>query len=435
MTDEVINLARERNLQTPEDDLSRPEQLDAYARELLSALQTRYRVLVDDEGQSSLAEIRSPGVIQPVKPKVVIERDVVRMFSDRVTVRDLTYEVFPRLVSEMRAKPGLSLGFKGVKPFHFKSDSLAAGWAWQRLPFDPIENPPKPPELTEIMRRTSAAEAEAVEIWIGSLFDYAASRTQYLYIHGEGNDGKSMLKDAVSLMFANQGIAIMDGDDLTGDKHATSDLEGKRLLLFPDMRKPSLPSTGVFKKITGDDSIGVNPKGLPRRNIALHVKVMILSNYPPQLEGTLADKRRLVSAKFESFAGGEDEEFKRQFLTATPAIAQYCYAKYLVWRQTNAGKLPQAQCALDEAMGDSIAARAADLASTLFRVGPDTSAAAHEVDIILKRAAGSEYPMLAALRQWIKNQPGVVKTSNAPRKYKGLERLPTTNRLLSAFED
>jgi hypothetical protein len=415
----------------------RAEMLDDLAATLRDALQTQYRVLIDNDGRSIITEIVAPGVLKPTSKEVVIERDVICKLSDKVTVSDIKHEVFPRWLAEMRRLPELHLSFQEVKPFHFKSAGMAAGYAWQRLPFDPVENAPRPPELSEMMARTSADEANAVEMWIGSLFDYASTRHQYLYIHGVGNDGKSLLKDAVQLMFSQQGIAVMDGDDLTGDKFATSDLEAKRLLVFPDLRKPSLLSSGIFKKITGDDIIGVNPKGLPRHNIKLCAKVLILSNDAPQLEGNRADERRIVSAHFRSFEGGEDSEFKARFLAAAPAIAQYCYSKYCAWRAQNQFKaLPQSADALADAMADSTASRAADLAEQLFKVtGPDEAfALAHEVDAIVKGAAGKDYGMLQQLRKWLKACKA-TKTTNPPRKYKGLQILPAANKFKSEFAD
>lgn len=444
MTATVTSIAeaasRAAAMDEDEQDLSRAEQMEVHAQLLLTNMTPFYRLLIDDKGVSTLAEINGTSVLKPMSKEVAIEKRLVRMLGNRVTVSDIRNEVYPRWCSEMRnGHMGvLALNFDTVKPFAFKSERLPPNvWTWQRLPFDPVENAERPPELAELMKRTSPDEANAVEMFIGSLFDYESTRHQYLYLHGVGNDGKSMLKDAIQLMFAEQGIAIMDGDDLTGDKHASSDLEGKRLLLFPDLRKPSLPSSGIFKKITGDDTIGVNPKGMPRHNIKLCAKVIILSNDAPQLEGNRADERRLISAHFETFEGGEDTVFKAKFLKAAPAIAQYCYSKYCSWKRGNPGKgLPQAAAALADAMSDSTAARASDVAEQLFKVTELNASftLAHEVDKIIAGASGKDYGMLVQLRKWLKNSK-VKKTDNAPRKYLGLQCLPAAERFKSQFAD
>lgn len=97
--------------------------------------------------------------------------------------------------------------------------------------------------------------------------------------------------------------------------------------------------------------------------------------------------------------------------------------------------LPQAAAALADAMADSTAARAADLADQLFKVVPQSEGFtfAHEVDNIIGRAAGKDYAMLMQLRKWLKAR--TKKTENSPRKYLGLVVLPAAERFRSQFSD
>jgi hypothetical protein len=284
--------------------------------------------------------------------------------------------------------------------------------------------------LAELFQRTSPDEENSAVLYIGSLFDYDFPRSQYLYLHGPGGDGKSTLIASIIKMFAKQGVTTMDADDMS-DKHSTSSLEGVRLLIFPDLKRPSLPSSGIFKKITGDDTITVNPKGIARHNIVLSCKVIISSNDAPKLDGGRADLRRIIPIKFSPYAGGADHDFLRRFDAATTAIAQYCYSKYCAWRMLNPTQdLPRSEAALEEVKSATTEAIADGLAVTLFEVTkkPEDFAPGVHVEDVIKGASGSDFGMKTQLRKWLaahdRISKDIMRNGKRQRGYEGLVLLP-----------
>jgi ABC-type cobalamin/Fe3+-siderophores transport system ATPase subunit len=222
------------------------------------------------------------------------------------------------------------------------------------------------------MATTTEEEARCVKLFIGSLFDFESSRHQYLYLHGDGGDGKSTLIAAMFAMFNTRGCRTMRGDSLDGP-HSSAALEGVRLLAFPDCNRPSLPSTGAFKEITGDDTTSINPKGLPMREITLHCKVVISSNDDPTLTGQDADIRRILPVKFIRKEGTvASQAWKREFIASAPQIAQHCIDVYREWRkQVPDADIPQASGAMELVKASTVQTAAEDLVNKLFEFDKD----------------------------------------------------------------
>ena len=75
-----------------------------------------------------------------------------------------------------------------ISPVNLKTDS---GLCWHRLPFD-LEDGPTP-VFDEMFSRIDAPKS--VMAWIGSLLDPQADLQQYLWIYGDGQNGKSSLSN------------------------------------------------------------------------------------------------------------------------------------------------------------------------------------------------------------------------------------------------
>lgn len=324
-----------------------------------------FRMVVEDRGIGTVAEITEPGVLKTLTDDTVIERDFLIRYGNFGSANDIRNNLYKRWRAKMRAMS--SVRADEIKPFHFKSDPPASGWAWQRLLFDPIEKAEIPEIFKVLLSYTTEDEARSVVLFIGSMFDYESTRHQYLYLHGLGSDGKSTLLKAMYAMFNNHGYTTMQGNSLD-DSHATADLEGVRLLVFPDCNRPSLPSTGNFKEITGEDMVGVNPKLQARRNIKMHCKVVISSNDEPQLAGGRADERRIIPVTFRGRGTlKSDEAWKQAFVASAPQIAQYCISEYRAWRKDYPNEdLPAAASAMEMVRENSTEATASDLVDRLF---------------------------------------------------------------------
>lgn len=422
---EIIPLVtREKDSKQSEAELVMEAGLKMYVE-----LASKYRLLEDNKNNVVIAKVVSPGVLRVVSQRDVVLDDMVRPLGNVFKPPQVNNDVFPRWLAEMRNNPMSRLPYERVKPFHFKSDSMAAGWAWQRLNFDPLPGAPAPELFASLMERTSAEEALSIKLFIGSLFDYTSSRHQYLYLHGLGGDGKSTLIAAMFAMFSDMGVITMQGDSLDGT-HSTAALEGVRLVAFPDCNRPTLPSTGTFKQVTGDDMVTINPKLKDMRNIRLHCKVVISSNDAPQLAGGNADWRRILPAFFDRKETTANTQWVADFIASAPQIAQHCISVYSAWKEQNPGaEIPPAKHALEEVQQDSQQTLAEDLCNRLFEFGPDKWVRASTLQAEIERHTRGNDRLTKQVLKILKQRDAVSKTKKidgqAARAWAGVAIRPT----------
>jgi hypothetical protein len=336
-------------------------------------LSSQFRLLIDNDSEVTVAEVTGPGILKPVNQKYVVESHLLNTFRTQLTPSKVMNELYPawRGLMRERIQP---IQFDSVLPFAFKSQRLAPEqYAWQRLSFDHDPSAACPPTFGQMLERTTPDEARSLVLFIGSLFDYKFPRSQYVYLYGDGEDGKSTLLSALAGMFNKQGVATMKSGDF-GDSHSTTSLERARLLIFNDQNNNSFMSTGHFKGVTGDDIMTINPKGAPRRNIRLNCKVLIASNNPPSLSGGRADERRILPVKFRKNDGGADHNWVARFNSESACIAQYCINEFSKWKAEHPGKdLPAAEEAMDVVRSDSLEALAYGVIKRLMDLGTPTA--------------------------------------------------------------
>lgn len=97
--------------------------------------------------------------------------------------------------------------------------------------------------------------------YIGYLFTSGNPLTSLLFIIGVSGAGKSILTSLITAIFGVENISDVKLDKLTSDGHYTSFLIGKHLNIAFDSENSYIDDTGTVKQITGNDPLGVNPKG------------------------------------------------------------------------------------------------------------------------------------------------------------------------------
>lgn len=351
-------------------------QIKGFVLEALAAYHESYRIVIDDASRLSCAKVVSPGVLKPIEDEVIMNC-MATDFLGRAGAPLIKHEVFP--VWRVRAAGLNGVQTRSIVPLVFLSDTRAQ-WSWQRLPFDPTESRDCPPELQSMLARTSPEEGRSLVLWLGSLLDYNFPRSQYLYLHGEGNDGKSTLIKMLEVLLGKQGVTYMNSDNFA-DSHSTTALEGARLLVFSDENSASFMSRGRFKAISGDDTLTINPKGLPRRNIALNCKILVASNYPPYVQGGRADLRRIVPVCLTAIPADESSHARGlAFIEARNTIMQHCYSEFKRWQTECPDRmLPASEMALQDAVADSMQTETDMVLDTLLEFNPDYSVTASKL--------------------------------------------------------
>lgn len=172
------------------------------------------------------------------------------------------------------------------KPAFFKTDIVPVGESH--------------PLFSEFLSRVSNSKALCAFIW--SLFEPGSNTHQYLWIYGDGGNGKSSLGDFLSRCL---GPSYMSKNAVNsyGNRNFSATLVGKRLAVFEDSNSTRFIQSGQFKEVTGGGSVEVEAKYENSYTTKLFVKFLFLSNFAPELSSKKADLRRIILCKVAPIVG------------------------------------------------------------------------------------------------------------------------------------
>lgn len=208
-------------------------------------------------------------------------------------------------------------------------------YTFKRLTFDApitttedgiIKVPPCPPCFAEFLGRCT--HATAIAAFIGSLFYPESNRQQYLYIYGEGQDGKGAL---LRMLFELLGSAVQPMQPKEkGDRFWNFRAYGKRLLLFTDCGDTTYFMSPDFKALTGEDPLFFEEKGKMGFAAIPSCKVLVASNVKPSISTQKSDLRRLIFATVRPFDQDKlQDKYEKFLLLEAEHIVRFCKAIYL----------------------------------------------------------------------------------------------------------
>ena len=217
----------------------------------------------------------------------------------------------------------------------FKSDK---GLAFHRLQFDPMWNDKGCPLFDEFVKRTS--NGMALKAFIGSLFDDRADRQQYLWLYGQGMNGKGSI---IRLLRQILGPSF-GAEDASQAKSQfwTAGLLGKRLIVFPDCNSYSFPASQRFKSLTGGDPVRVERKNRDPHIDDLSCKFMFASNEKPSLSSQQSDRRRAIYCEVDPIPVPADPRYDEALWGEAPWVLGKCLGVYQSLC-SNGGMIP-AEC-------------------------------------------------------------------------------------------
>ncbi len=171
------------------------------------------------------------------------------------------------------------------------------GHCWRRIPFDLVPNDgPQSlcPTWDDLMGKVADKESlKAFLAWVGSLFFKESYRQQYVWIYSQGGLGKGAITRFLHNVFG-MGAHFISTIPKNQDRFWTSQLVDKRLIVVPDCDNAKFPSSGLFKTLSGNDPITVEPKHRPAYTTVLDGKFLFTSNHLPELSSESADLRRAI---------------------------------------------------------------------------------------------------------------------------------------------
>lgn len=192
----------------------------------------------------------------------------------------------------------------------------------------------KHPIFSEFLNRTTNARALCAFIW--SLFEESANLQQYVWLYGDGGNGKSSLGDFLARLLGPTYMS-KNAANAYNNKHFSASLVGKRLAVFEDSNAVKFVQSGTFKEITGGGQVEVEQKYEPAYSIKLACKIMVLSNHEPEISSQKADLRRLILCNVGAISGAMNhnyidnlwEERSAILYTCKEAYAELCVGGYI----------------------------------------------------------------------------------------------------------
>jgi hypothetical protein len=283
-----------------------------------------FRLVRDIAGRKTILEEHPDRVVCQVIDTVVIE-----------TIYNYCYTSLSML-------PGADVTFRGAEdvmklwaamtlPLEEKPVSVSEksydGLTFKRLPFDaPAADIDPPPYFASFLSRCS--QPEAVAAFLGSLLYPDADRQQYLFLYGPGQDGKSSI---ARFLLELLGDAVQSLQPKTaGDRFWNMKVYGKRLVMFTDCPDTPFFRSSEFKALTGNDPMYFEEKGRMGFTALPSCKVLVASNWRPDISGQKADLRRLIYAEMAPLPDGEAivPNFDALLTGEAEDIVRYCKAVY-----------------------------------------------------------------------------------------------------------
>jgi hypothetical protein len=337
----------------------------------------RFHYVVDHAGRKAILEETAGGIV---------------VYRDRGIVADAIYNycwddigfVYGAQVDAEQAAKGCSAWLASTPPLPARPaaflEKSQKGLTFKRLTFDapPADSLTLPPMFERLMDRTS--DPEAICAYIGSLFYPEADRQQYLYLYGEGGDGKGALMRFLHGIFGDAAASLTPPTRF-GDKFWNFNVYGKRLGLFYDCEDWNWFGSSHFKSLTGGDPILFEEKGRMGFTDTPSLKFIAASNAKPNISSQASDLRRLIFASFKPLPDGErDVGFEKKLAAEAEAIISVCKAMYL-------RRCPDHQ-AIDAAQAKDVAWEAEsqyiDIFNSHFTASPECEIPAQQVRQILR---------------------------------------------------
>ncbi len=136
--------------------------------------------------------------------------------------------------------------------------------------------------------------------YLGAIIDPEAHPQQYVWLYGKGNDGKSTIIQVLQNLFGPAAMKSEWPDN--PNNFYTSRMESRRLLLLDDQEHGKVVRSGLWKTITGSDTITIEHKGQSPYVVPNLLLLVSASNSRPEGSADSADTRRLVLCECESFS-------------------------------------------------------------------------------------------------------------------------------------
>lgn len=241
-----------------------------------------------DRGKYQVAEILPGKVVRWVPIEAVVK--AITEFAADLPAKDFPFHVIDAGRAERAANHWMMQSPIFTDTIHPVLQKSQEGYCYHRLDFD-AKDIPTP--LFDGFLAHMRTNREAFLAWNGSLFDMKALRQTYLWLYGEGGDGKGVWCRFQRRLLAEAFVAL-NSETKHINQFFTARLVGKRLGIFQDCHSPAFVQSEMFMLLSGGDPVYVEEKGKMGYTTELLTMFMFSSNDLPDITGRKAHRRRAI---------------------------------------------------------------------------------------------------------------------------------------------
>ena len=263
------------------------------------------------------------------------------------------------------------------EPFAFAGDELT----FKRFDSAPTEGPFA--AWQEFLSRLSDPDAFMAFVW--SCFEKQNRSRQYVWLRGDGQDGKSVVLGTLAEVFGPAAMALTNGHLKHAGQFLNSAIYGKRMVVYSDCKDPKFGMREFVRNWTSGDPVPVEFKHQTPFMAVLRVKLFVASNPQPDLTSQVADTSRMILIEVAPTETKDDPTWAARLKAELPAFLWACREVYQALCPKH-GNIPIAETT-KELLEDATVAfeeTSHDIFDVYFEVAPGEKVAAKVVANILE---------------------------------------------------
>ena len=309
---------------------------------------------------------------------------------------------------------------------------------FKRLDFDFCKRSSYEHPTWDVILGNITENRDQFKAFIGSIFEPKSYRQQYLWMYGDGGDGKGSVLEFLSTIMGTRHCAHVQ-PNIEHD-FWTENLASARVAYFSDCKHYELPANETFLMYSGDAPLVINRKREKKFEIVNDLKFIFASNQPPAISNFKRDLRRAIIVPFKARQDRAIDDplaFKAGLMNEAEAFICECVATYRGMVGDKHGEIkPNEEHLLDIAAdGDADKRAFLDQFFELETVERDQGFPGQplfdywvkdtRMTGYIERFFKGSHSKKTELRNWLKRQPGVslkpVKINGVNiRKYLGI---------------
>lgn len=205
---------------------------------------------------------------------------------------------------------------------------MPSSFAWKDEPcltfnrFD-FEVAEKPTPLFDDFISRCETNGDALMAFIWSIFEPSNKGHQYLWLYGEGQDGKGSLMRLLARLLDRAYVALD-----AKDKYWLASCVGKRLGVFNDVVDTTFPMRAQFKGVTGGDMMNIEQKYKKSYSTFLDIKIVFTTNKNLQISSEFSNVRRCICVTMAKNPNLTTANYEEELWKERAGILFKCRAAY-----------------------------------------------------------------------------------------------------------